>query len=242
MKTNLDKDTSFFITGVPRSGTTLLCNFFNSLEDGFCFGEPLRYYLDHLYCGGLRETVDNCFGKIKASHIPADLQVLNISEFPSIFPEYNLGGLKETYTEWMITSTGSILLENFHVYDLGIIVIRNPEDVFASNKALSEKRLLMTVRDLNNAYLFFNEMEIKHSNVHILVLEDFVTAGIDYVNSVLPFNIEGEFELKPTGHTYGDPYANKSTELKHNDRYVLLTEDEKEEMFIARQIWDRYRV
>ena len=101
MKTNLTRPMSYFIVGLPRSGTTIVASLFNSLEDGFCLGEPHWFIESQREMGKTHtdsEFIDMCGGK----GLFTDKDYANMTDRKFILPNlitskirsssYNLGG------------------------------------------------------------------------------------------------------------------------------------------------------
>lgn len=239
MKTDLTKPTTFFITGIPRSGTTIVANLFNSLEDGFCLGEP------HWLCEreGTGAVARGC-GKVATGWPRPPDETWAI---PSIFgdlagrlvemPFCYLGGYKETYRPYNGLSEQLIRLHQ-HLVDFFLIVLRDPIMVMSSMKAVGDT--IWTVDMLNQAYQRMDELS-QDDKAIVVIYENFCQYTMAYMNARLPFTINGLLELQPTGHAYGDPKANRSTTIEVSEREVSISDEWIEQLEPAREVWGRWR-
>lgn len=219
MKTNLSLPQTFFIIGMPRGGTTILSNLFNSLEDGFCLGEPHWYYQST--GRDFKKVRDNCFGKMDAP-LEDDFEIKELLpwiEYRLEQGDYNLGGYKET---WFVghKELGPIIDWHKERVDFFLVVFRNPVKVHSSQLALGWTE----ARDVGLFSRLYKELDrlAFHPGAIPIVYEDFVEGPLEYLNERLPFQIEGELRLKPTGHKYGDPYANRSVEVEYKERETCI--------------------
>jgi len=223
----------FGITGMPRSGTTLVGNIFNSAENSFCFCEPHWIILRN-------EKEKLTFDKVND---------FNFKDIGDIMPsvertvrscgEYDLGGVKET---WSSSRPESFeFVEKYNV-DFLIFVFREPKSFYNRMKFFStiEKNNLdpsnvdQFIYEYNLIYdkveywksrkptfvISFNKLCEKSNNKEYIV---------SYFNSM--FNeflyMDGEFELKKTNYHYGNPVAHSITEIKasKNDTDLLLDDE-----------------
>jgi len=240
MKTDLTKPTTFFILGIPRSGTTIVANLFNSIEDGFCLGEP------HWLCEreGPAAVARGC-GKVapewkqwtdetwESQYIfKAFIEVVLSGKFTP----YKLGGYKETYRPY--TPLSEELIEHRHAVDFFIIVLRDPIMVMSSMKAVGDD--IWTVKMLNQAYQRMDELGQDEKAI-VVVYENFCQWPMAYLNARLPFTINGLLELYATGHAYGDPKANRSLTIEVSEREPSISDEWIEELKPAREVWERWR-
>jgi len=205
MKTNLDHGKRlFFIIGPPRSGTTIVASVFNSLEDGFCLGEP--HWL-HEAVGP--EAVMEACGKVADHWRPVTdyMLIMNANVLPMLAREgVCVGGYKETYQHFRHTCE-PLLEAHLPLVDFFVVVLRDPRLVLSSLRAHGWDNV--RVRDINRDYERMGELASDRRAVAI-VLEDFVKDPLKYLNGRLPFRIEGPLALQPTGHRFGDPAANEA--------------------------------
>jgi hypothetical protein len=220
MRSNLTKPLSYFILGLPRSGTTIVASFFNSLEDGLCLCEPHWYYANQ-GCTP-KEIVENCVSPHKdyltynnnnmhdGFSIMSDL-ILRNREL------YNLVGYKET---WKGDTFGRVLL-TVHLLeaDFFIIVLRDPIECYQSqlrlNWPISEWTLERAIADTE-----FLRGLAYHPKARLIMFEAFREMPLEVVNREMNgfFQVEGPVDLQPTGWVYGDPKANQSTRVETNDK------------------------
>jgi len=189
MKTNLETELTYFILGLPNNGTTIVASLFNSLDDGFCVCEP-HWYVERGHA--LEDVGAGCCGKV--AHLWDQADVREVREiYPGfILPAvviggYHLGGYKET---WRNDALGNRLLRD-HVgrVDFFVVVHRHDSDF---------------LRDLGS-----------HTKAVNVEYEEFRLDPLGHVNEALGgrFEIEGPVVLQPTGWQFGDPRANRSTEV-----------------------------
>jgi hypothetical protein len=206
MKTNLDHGKwLFFVVGPPRSGTTIVASLFNSLEDGFCLGEP-----HWLHEAEGPDAVEEACGKMAEHWRPVGEYklIVHANVLPMLaLPGYRVGGYKETY-QGLRHTCEPLLAAHLPLVDFFVVVLRDPRLVLSSLRALGWDNV--RVRDVNQDYERMGELARKRDAV-VVVLEDFVLDPLGYLNARLPFRIEGPLELKPTGHRFGDPAANEAT-------------------------------
>lgn len=213
MKTNLTNPLTYFILGPPRGGTTILCNLLNALEDGFCLGEP------H-WCAMAQNM-----------SIPPDILSAN-------YESHTLYGYKETY-RLRHALCEDLLSLHLHKVDFFLIVLRDPVLVHSSQRALGWTEWDLP-EDHNKIYRRLDKLA-QHKKAIVIVYEDFVKDPLEYLNERLPFQIKGPLVLEPTGHAFGDPFANRSTEIVQSKREICLTEEEIKAHGPGKEIWQKYR-
>lgn len=203
MHINLPYKHYFTIVGIPRSGTTLINNVFNSLENGFCISEPVlaeRNFPNRLKF----DKVQNLSKKTFSS---STLEIERIL----IESEMDLGGFKETYR---FDENNCDDIWNNSLIDFIIFVVRNPLCVFSSferqiwqNKYSSIEWLKLEYIGLHRKYL----SQVWERPSFIIKYEDFCLAKnkIDYLNNIFDgyLTIEGEFKLNPSRYKVGDHKA-----------------------------------
>ena len=209
----------FGIIGLPRSGTTILCNFFNSFTNGFCFSEPHWTFFQ-----GMQPRFDKVQDLTSTSAVSL---MDDISHYLHASDQYVLGGIKETY--WKGRKHLSYLL-NFPV-DFFIFLFREPCANFASlvrdNPGLKPDFFSTCYKDLFEIYL-----SIPDRNKIAFVYENFCDDPLAYVNTHLEgrLQIAGPLALKKTNYLHGDPVA-KFSETVHqaSSKYedVVSTADMK---------------
>ena len=222
MRTNLTEPMTYFIIGLPRSGTTIVASLFNSMEDGFCLGEPHWFIKSQLEMGKnytIPECIDMCGGK--GIFTSKDYAQMHCSDFllPNLIAyklrtsSYLLGGYKETY-RGDVLGMRMLALDSI-VSDLVIIVLREPYEVHESQMRVNwpaEKWPLVKAEEGDAILRSF----LVDDNVIPVEYNNFCANPIKTINTSLDgrFQVEGEPILKPSGWVYGDPQANQSTEVK----------------------------
>lgn len=193
MRTNLTEPKTLFVIGLPRGGTTIVARVFDSLEDGFCLGEPVW----------LRENFGSAaraLGKVCADPPETDI----IHWLHTCSGGWQLAGFKETLFRYH----GGIYekVEKWaQEVDVLVVVFRDPRQVLASQSAHGYSDAKSDERD----YLFLEKLANVYGGVK-LHFESFVQNPLPYLNARLPFAIQGPLQLVPTDHSYGDPRANRS--------------------------------
>jgi hypothetical protein len=189
VNTNLNAELTYFILGLPNSGTTIVASFFNSLDDGFCICEP-HWYVER--GNPIDQVGPDCCGKV------AEMWPLaNVKDIREIYPlfvlpavtigGFHLGGYKET---WRNDDLSHKLLRAYlSRVDFFVLVHRRLDRPL--------KRLGDNPKAVNVDYETFRADPLGHVNTAL--------AG--------RFEIEGPVVLKPTGWTFGDSRANQSTEV-----------------------------
>lgn len=234
MRALVPRPMTYFITGFGRGGTTIFANALNSLENGFCLGEPYH----HRSHRGVRIGYDwtGCGGK--AGPYLSGLGLLGGIKSAMTRGRFDLGGYKETIepvSDWSYT----LLREHLGMVNFFLVVFRDPIMIHSSQRALNWN-LRDTPADFIEDYRFLAELANTYPGIP-LVYEDFAANPLDYLNGRLPFRIAGDFVLQPTGHEYGDPAANRATSIRRPDRKCNLTDLEIAAHEEARRIWASFR-
>lgn len=235
MIAHIKKPMTYFIVGFGRGGTTILANAMNSLQNGFCIGEPYHHHSDHSTRSGPDWTA--CGGKVE--HLLQGNEPLD-AIWGVLGDEYLLGGYKETVepvSDWVETVLPSHMWE----VDFYIVILRDPVLVHSSQRALGWKLR----SDEPAAYLEDYKLLAELANTYPgipLTLEDLIGWGGEYLNERLPIQMVGDLELTPTNHNYGDPAANRSTSFRRPDRKINLTTHEVAQHEEARRIWASFRI
>ena len=236
MKTNLPDDAKllFFILGVPRSGTTIVASLFNSLEDGFCLGEP------HWYLQTGHEDA-GAYGKVGEHHRPVTdpMLIMNTNIIPILeSTDYKLAGYKETWHRHHREQLRRLVKQHIPLVDFFIIVFRDPVVTLSSLRthAWGDLKPHHIVKD----YVELDRLA-RHPKGVGLAFEGFCDGLLGYLNKRLPFDIEGRLVLDPTGHKYGDQRANRSEGVEVHDRAVDIPEDWVGRLGPAIEIWKEWK-
>lgn len=207
-----DNKLFFAIEGLPRSGTTILNSIFNSLEDAFCFSEPI-WQLIQDPCG---MRLGKLKDKIPQKLITADNIMLGLQRVLQTY-DYKIGGLKETYRDWQTECVDAIRDEDL---DFRIFILRDPKYNFSGWKRSPFGPEYFNVEIFCRNYRNFVERIHKKAQVtptYIIKYEDMCSASSieKYINTIMGGKIEisGEISILRTGYSYGDASANNSNEV-----------------------------
>lgn len=209
--TPLDSKKVISVLGPPHSGTTLVCNILNSMDNAFCLSEP--------HWAKITNPKHVKFDKVK------NLTISNPNSFMTDLKDslnknkYQFGGVKETFRPFEVRM--SQVLENIRdISDEIIFVLRDPFAHYNSLKKITSKNnqnpvpVTRMATDLKSLLQYMK----KTPNKTIVTIEDICQAGNDgfipYFNKKSKrIKIEGKFQLIPTNFIYGNPQANKSKSI-----------------------------
>jgi len=198
------------IVGLPRSGTTILNNLLNSIDDWVCLSEPIWEFISYNEIQSL--------DKLKSNK--------NISSFNQIIPTihdtfnnsgYNNLGIKETFRYWAPECINTLFNE-FNP-DVCVFILRNPLYNYSGWKKVMWSKHYVSVNDFKQCYLslinLINTIKEKKPTI-ILSYEELTEKGVGYLKSKLDnhFEIPDTIELKSTNYRLGDQSAHHSTEIK----------------------------
>jgi hypothetical protein len=225
-----NKNQILSVLGLPHSGTTIVSNFLNSMNNGFCLSEPHWILLSN--------PKQLTFDKVK------NLRFKNVNDIlPSIKKKLNnddkfdFGGVKETFRpqDKNIKRHLDIIANRS---DILFFVFRNPKFLYNSFKKLAKNinrnpmPISRLIPDYNNLYEVVKETKDK---AVIIKLEDFCRAGnkniTKFVNDKAKgkIKITGPFQLNKTNYKYGNNVANNSNTIKKpNTDLSLLSQSEIE--------------
>jgi hypothetical protein len=208
-----DNKLFFAIEGLPRSGTTILNSIFNSIEDAFCFSEPIWQLIQNPY--GLR--LGKLDDKIAYNSIAANNVVLELRRVLQTC-DYNIGGLKETYRDWQTECVDLIKDEDL---DFRIFILREPKYNFSGWKRNPFGPEYYNVEIFCRNYCNFIERIYKKAlstPTYIIKYEDLCSAqNIEkYINTLMEGKIEisGKINILKTGYSYGDIKGNNSNKIE----------------------------
>jgi hypothetical protein len=239
MRLNLKSNKVISVLGLPHSGTTIACNTFNSMKNGFCLSEPHWILLSnpgqltfdkliHFKFNGIDDLMSGVKRRVESD-------------------SFLFGGVKETYRP----QDPKMLKYLNHVIDNSDIIVA----VFREPKALFESFIRLAKSMNRNSYMpverliydynhYFNKIKSLNKPVVKLTLEQFCDAGssgvLSYINSRSEaFKAEGNYVVNKTNYRYGNASANTSARLKpSNKSFSLLSSDEVK--VIDRELKDKY--
>ncbi len=192
----------FGILGLPRSGTTLLNNIFNTYKNSFCISEP--HWANILNPGSIKLDKIDIDCRNNSEIYP------NIKNLIDTNNNFIMGGVKETFRHHQVESANYII--NSSNVDLIIGIFRDPVSGFNGWLRTAWKGYYISPQNYVTTYMsFFNTLSnIKNKKVVMLKYEDVCDGGIDYINSKLQNIVELSpiNEVKKTNYVFGDPSAN----------------------------------
>lgn len=116
-----DKKQTFGIIGLPRSGTTLLANIFNSIDNSICLSEPIR---------AMHSTKERSKNKnMTESFLNGTKKYINLN------PNHQIFGIKETYSH-IPSRINKEIHKLFSDRDFLIFIIRDPKSCFSGWKQI----------------------------------------------------------------------------------------------------------
>jgi hypothetical protein len=187
-----------------------------------------------------------CVGK--AGYLWAASDINRSSDWRDIFDKFLCGlaisagykavGYKETY-RWGDELCERLIREHLPIVDFFVIVLRNPLLVQSSQYALGWEEGACPMI-FNRIYKHLGQLA-HYDKAVVVTLEDFVDDPLEYLNAKLPFEIEGDFELLPTGHEFGDPAANRSTGVEDRDREICLPDEWVDMHRESLEVWEQWR-
>lgn len=213
MRALTDRKWKFFIIGLHRTGTTITTVILDSLENGVCWGEP--HWFAHI-----NDKEEDFFDGLSCDG-------------------WDVCGYKETYKMPAKRRAfhEDLLKRHIPLVDFFIVTFRDP--IKAHSSMLAWNMTYITPAVFLEGYRRLDELASHEKGIPI-VLEDLVDRGLPYLNSKLPFEIEGPLDLNPErGRQYmGDTYAiTKARHLVHNRRRNLLTPRQMVKHTEAVNIW-----
>lgn len=240
----LHKKMIFGITGLPRSGTTIIGNIFNSADNAFCFCEPHWIMIREHWRNGFPTD------KVSEFRFNGTENIMNsVSDVVFSSDKYLLGGVKETWRSGDIESFNSI--KDFGA-DFIIFIFREPKSLYNRAKSCQTKEKPNAIDRFIKEYSLCYESTIEiNSQIPVFSMSyeklcksnEKQNGTINYINSVLkgvPLSIEGNFVLKETQYLYGHRKAHLSTEVEEaRTETDLLTDLEIEK--INNSIYPMYK-
>jgi hypothetical protein len=197
-----DKQIIYGILGLPRTGTTLLNNIFNSYDNSFCISEP--HWANILSPGQIKLDKINIDCKVNGNIYK------NINDMVSNSEQFN------TYREHQMESANFIL--NSDYVDLVIGIFRDPVSGFNAWLRSAWKGYYIIPDNFIRSYVsFYNTLQnISDKKVVMMKYEDICEGGVEYINKKLndEITLPQLDEIKKTNFVFGDPLANSGGTIK----------------------------
>ena len=221
------------IIGVARSGTTILANYINSLENSFCFIEPhwsmkLHNKIDEFYLPAINDPDHDLFHK--EDNLPLDYL---ISEMEN---KYNIVGFKETYRKSKDRFRDNTeLIQNYidsNLYTI-IYILRHPYAVYNSIKRFDRTPLetKKNFEDFISSYKGFLDLIVANRPV---IYEYFIENPFQEILEKTGIAVKNPSKILSHNTRMGDETANKTDEIRKIKSETLITEED-------RKIIDSYR-
>ena len=210
MKHNLKTRTSIGVIGMPRSGTTIVTSFINSLDRATMWGEA------HKIWGGNDRTLSTRYGDGRLKNGP---DVLGQVEAFAIKHDLLIYGTKDV-VDAIVTDPIATYRSYGTRYDHVFVTFRNPRKMWTSIKELGHADGLgMTENDFIWKHNAFVNYCIRFKNATPIILERFRKDPIGYMSTQMGFEITGPVVLeKYTGG--GDPHTIKDTEIRRESNRI----------------------
>lgn len=231
MKTVNSTKNHILVFGIPRSGTTIICNYINSLQNGYCISEPIL--------GSELNPEMIVWDKIQGTKASNPQEIISHSKTQLENSNFVIGGIKEIWTPLHRSFTKEAFQSED--FDNILFVIRNPIDIFASWRATTWSRQL---RDDEQGFLSYNDpkylihtyeeylklFEQNKSKCKVLIYENFIKSP-QRAMLLCGIMIEGESELRRNVYKLGDGDARKSRKVgKTPSKRDLLDDEEIKEI------------
>jgi len=220
MKIHSKNNLIFGIIGLPRSGTTLLSNIFNSYDNSFSLVEPKW----------VKDYDNNYFTTDKISiNIDCDL-VESVNNLVKIEKKYNIGCIKETFRIHQKEYTDYLISDNR--IDSIIFIFREPISNFSSWKKTKWGSYYEDVDYFIECYKNLYQTYLDQKNKHLIIYEKLCLDKNNYLNLIFKdFIFEDIQILKPTNFKFGDEKANSGGNIElPNSNISNLTIEEKEKI------------
>ncbi len=208
-----DKKKIVSVLGLPNSGTTIVCNILNSMDNAFCISEP--------HWATLSRPQHVRFDKVGSFKISGVAGIMNeVQKKLKENKQYNFGGVKETFRpfdERVNKCLNKIIDES----DIVVYVLRDPKAHYNSLKktTVGTSRNPVPIERIVNDIKKFEKSIKRTKNKVILTVEGVCKAGnagvIQYINQKAGglLKVEGPFRLKKTDYIYGNNVANRSNKI-----------------------------
>lgn len=230
-----NKKILFSIVGLPRSGTTIVNNIFNSFDNGFSISEPHWAYMrfrNRLKFGKIRKNMHKIWDNKIENIIPSLNEILQKERFI-------IGGFKETYS----SKGNRIKYITDDLINLVIFVFRNPVYMINSQVKEGAKNIDMLIGEYNDFSKYFNKIHINNFESVLFNYDEFIESNhLAFLNYNFRnyFTIEGEFKIKRTRYILGDNKAHNSIAIqkpKNQTKFLDKEQIEKIKNNITFNLW-----
>lgn len=211
MKHNITTRTSIGIIGMPRSGTTIVASFINSLDRATIWGEA------HRIVGKTFRRIMNTrygTGMLRPNH-----SVLTQVEQFAVNHNLLIYGTKDVLDS-IVTDPIAIYRSYGTRYDHVFVTFRDPRKTWASIKALGNARgLRMTENEFIWRHNAFVDYCIRMNNATPIILERFRKDPIGYMSTQMGLEISGPVILEQYTGT-GDAHAKYDKEIRPETKRI----------------------
>jgi len=217
------------VAGLPRTGTTIVASFLNSLDEAIVWGEPHRSI-------GRRGSFP-----VRTRHATFNFQPrASIPDQINIFADGNnlwLRGFKEVLDTNLKLDPIDLIAKYEHEIDLSLVMIRDPRKTWSSMLAIGHnKGLGISINEFSDLYIQYAEFCYSWDNVIPIILSNFTANPTSYLKKKLDFDISGATKLlQYTGG--GDPHTIQDGTIVHiADNRVPYVGDELDD---ASKLYER---
>lgn len=200
--------TAVAVIGTPRSGSTIITSFLNSLDGATIWGEPHGYHMS------IRERIP-----FKTRHgdgvlVPGNDVLSQIEKFAT---EHNLliYGFKDLWDATKGICPIEIVTDYGGRLDKVLLSTRHPRKTYASMIALGHPDSI-TAKIFSDKYVEFCEYCLDNEKCTPIFLDSFRESPIRSVGAATGWTIDGALEMKQyTGG--GDPHGMQSSSIMPHD-------------------------
>lgn len=201
------------LVGLPRSGTTILCNALNSFENTFFLSEllwNLHRHPDRLTLGKLQRDFHGF--RIENAEF---VGVVKKCQGILLESSFQLGGLKETYRFPDPTGFFDLIQAKESLIDEVIFLVRNPICNFSAWRRSGFGERYQSIDFFISDYQGLLRLIAEQVQERSVTIMKYELLSEMYFRSSLSHLFSFEcLNLKPTGYFFGDGAANRSTSFR----------------------------
>jgi hypothetical protein len=220
---------------MPRSGSTIVASFVNSIDNSLIIGEPHR--LARRPRPNVFERTPNIYyTRYGRLDIRPDSNILD--QIDSFAAEHNctMWGFKECWTPW--TNPIELLSEYWNRMHKVLVTIRHPRANYASIVDLGNEP--WEPKSYNKAYTALIAQCNTSASSEPIILDKFREDPVRTINRALGVGSESAFPLKQFGGG-GDTYASTAKKIHKVDTRALYDGDDIDESIEAYdQLLEKY--